>query len=174
MLRNKSFNFRAKFGAIYSASETKEVCVLKNIPIDNRILVFTAEFWTNFSYGVGLQQLLRNFSGIYFIISIKADTSISSQKCQQYFLRDAILFKLSRVYLSANFAKNILFIAQWYMFFSAKFRSHRIKNEKVMTKISSTGNNFISSYMLLPDLKTEQHTKSKTDDKDRSCAGATV
>ena len=36
MLRNKSFDFRAKFGAIYSASETKE-CVLKNIPIDNRI-----------------------------------------------------------------------------------------------------------------------------------------
>ena len=36
MLRNKSFFFRAKFGAIYSASETKEY-VLKNIPIDNRI-----------------------------------------------------------------------------------------------------------------------------------------
>ena len=36
MLRNKSFDFRAKFGAIYSASETKEY-VLKNIPIDNRI-----------------------------------------------------------------------------------------------------------------------------------------
>ena len=36
MLRNKSFYFRAKFGAIYSASETKEY-VLKNIPIDNRI-----------------------------------------------------------------------------------------------------------------------------------------
>ena len=36
MMRNKSFDFRAKFGAIYSASETKE-CVLKNIPIDNRI-----------------------------------------------------------------------------------------------------------------------------------------
>ena len=36
MLRNKSFYFRAKFGAIYSASETKEH-VLKNIPIDNWI-----------------------------------------------------------------------------------------------------------------------------------------
>ena len=36
MLRNNSFEFRAKFGAIYSASETKE-SVLKNIPIDNRI-----------------------------------------------------------------------------------------------------------------------------------------
>ena len=34
---NKSFDFRAKFGAIfYSASETMEY-VLKNIPIDNRI-----------------------------------------------------------------------------------------------------------------------------------------
>ena len=36
MLRKKSFDFRAKFGAIYSASETKEY-VLKNIPTDNRI-----------------------------------------------------------------------------------------------------------------------------------------
>ena len=36
MLRKKSFDFRAKLGAIYSASETKEY-VLKNIPIDNRI-----------------------------------------------------------------------------------------------------------------------------------------
>ena len=36
MLRNKSFYFREKFGAIYSASETKEY-VLKNIPINNRI-----------------------------------------------------------------------------------------------------------------------------------------
>ena len=36
MLRNKSFYFSEKFGAIYSASETKEY-VLKNIPIDNRI-----------------------------------------------------------------------------------------------------------------------------------------
>ena len=37
MFRNKSFDFRAKFGAIfYSASETIEY-VLKNIPIDNRI-----------------------------------------------------------------------------------------------------------------------------------------
>ena len=36
MFRNKSFDFRAKFGAIfYSASETIEY-VLKNIPIDNR------------------------------------------------------------------------------------------------------------------------------------------
>ena len=36
MLRNKSFYFREKFGAIYSASESKDY-VLKNIPIDNRI-----------------------------------------------------------------------------------------------------------------------------------------
>ena len=37
LIRNKSFDFRAKFGAIYSASETKEY-LLKNIPIDNRLL----------------------------------------------------------------------------------------------------------------------------------------
>ena len=38
LIRNKSFDFfSAKFGAIYSASETKEY-LLKNIPIDNRLL----------------------------------------------------------------------------------------------------------------------------------------
>ena len=37
MFRNKSFDFRAKFRAIYSASETKEFVLKKNIPIDNRI-----------------------------------------------------------------------------------------------------------------------------------------
>ena len=37
LIRNNSFDFRAKFGAIYSASETKEY-LLKNIPIDNRLL----------------------------------------------------------------------------------------------------------------------------------------
>ena len=36
MLRNKSFDFREKFGATYSVSETKEY-VLKNIPIGNWI-----------------------------------------------------------------------------------------------------------------------------------------
>ena len=38
LIRNKSFDFfSAKFGAIYSAFETKEY-LLKNIPIDNRLL----------------------------------------------------------------------------------------------------------------------------------------
>ena len=38
MLRNKSFNFRARFGAIYSASKTKKY-LLKNSTIGNRRLL---------------------------------------------------------------------------------------------------------------------------------------
>ena len=99
MLRNKSFYFRAKFGAVYGASETKEY-VLKNIPIDNRIRFKNRQtlellvpkirsgsstiltqgniffeipkqchsgILKEFSYGVALQQLLRNFSIIFII-----------------------------------------------------------------------------------------------------------
>ena len=37
MSRDKSFNFRARFGAIYSASKTKK-CLLKNSTLGNRLL----------------------------------------------------------------------------------------------------------------------------------------
>ena len=37
MSRKKSFDFRARFGAIYSASKTRED-LLKNSTIDNRLL----------------------------------------------------------------------------------------------------------------------------------------
>ena len=37
MLRNKSFDVRAKFGAIYSASKTEKY-LLKNSTIGNRLL----------------------------------------------------------------------------------------------------------------------------------------
>ena len=37
MSRNKSFNFRARFGAIYSASKTKKY-LLKNSTLGNRLL----------------------------------------------------------------------------------------------------------------------------------------
>ena len=37
MSRKKSFDFRARFGAIYSASKTKKY-VLKNSTIDDRLL----------------------------------------------------------------------------------------------------------------------------------------
>ena len=37
MLRNKSFNFRARFGAIYSASKTKKY-LLKNSTLGNWLL----------------------------------------------------------------------------------------------------------------------------------------
>ena len=42
MLRNKSFNFRARFGAIYSASKTKKY-LLKNSTIGNRRLLSELE-----------------------------------------------------------------------------------------------------------------------------------
>ena len=38
MLGNESFNFRARFGAIYSASKTKKY-LLKNSAIGNRLLL---------------------------------------------------------------------------------------------------------------------------------------
>ena len=41
MSRNKSFNFRARFGAIYSASKTKKY-LLKNSTLGNQ----TAKFYT--------------------------------------------------------------------------------------------------------------------------------
>ena len=52
-----------------------------------------------------------------------------------------------RILLSANSAKYIYhkwnwnmsyyYIAEWYLLFFAKFLSHRVKNEKVITKTSS-------------------------------------
>ena len=42
MLRNKSFNIRARFGAIYSASKTKKY-LLKNSTIGNRRLLSELE-----------------------------------------------------------------------------------------------------------------------------------
>ena len=38
MSRNKSFYFRARFGAVYSASKTKKY-LLKNSKIGNRLLI---------------------------------------------------------------------------------------------------------------------------------------
>ena len=144
MSRKKSFDFRVRFGAIYSASKTRKY-FLKNSTIGNRLLFselanieftcpensnwclllndsnlflkfqnnFTAKFWATFSYGLPLQRFFWNSSGI-FIISIKADTRNLSKKYQQIFLLDAI--------------------TEWLLYFFAKFRSHRVKNEKVMTE----------------------------------------
>ena len=123
MSKNKSFHFRARFWAIYSASKTKKY-LLKNSTIGNRLLFcelanveftcpensnwwlllpdsklflkfqnnFTAEFWATFSYGLLLQRLFWNSSGI-FLISIKADTRNFSKKYQQIFLFEAIFFE---------------------------------------------------------------------------------
>ena len=118
MSRNKSFDVRARFGAIYSASKTKKD-LSKNCTIGNRLLFselanieFTcpenSNWWlllpdsnlflkipTQFHSWILsdlLQQFFGNFSGI-FIISIKADTRNFSKKYQYFFLIDAIFFE---------------------------------------------------------------------------------
>ena len=124
MSRNKSFNIRARFGAIYSASKTKKY-LLKNSTIGNRLLLselaniectcpensnwwlllpdsnLFLKFQNNFTakfwatFSYGL--LLQRFfwnSSGIFIISIKADTRSFSKKYQQIFLLDAIFFEL--------------------------------------------------------------------------------
>ena len=120
MSRNKSFNFRARFGAIYSASKTKKY-LLKNSTLGNQLLFselanieFTcpensnwwlllpdsnlfSKFQNNFTaefwatFSYGL--LLQRFfwnSSGIFIMSIKAYTGNVSKKYQQNFLLDAI------------------------------------------------------------------------------------
>ena len=109
MSRNKSFDVRARFGAIYSASKTKKY-LLKNSTIGNQLLFSelanidilyacpeNSNWWLllpdsniflkfhNFhSYGLLLQRFFWNFSGI-FITSKKADTTNFSKKYQQNF-----------------------------------------------------------------------------------------
>ena len=123
MSGNKSFNFGARFGAIYSASKTKKY-LLKNSTLGNRLLFselanieFTCpensnwwillpdsnlflKFQKNFTaefwatFSYGL-LLQRSFwnSSGIFIISKNADTRNSSKKYQQNFLLDAIFFE---------------------------------------------------------------------------------
>ena len=123
MSRNKSFDFRAKFGAIYSAFKTEKY-LLKNSTIGNRLLFselanaeFTCpenwnwrlllsdsnlvlKFQNNFTaqfwatFSYGL--LLQRFfwnSSGIFVMSIKTDTRNFSKKYQQNFLLDAIFFE---------------------------------------------------------------------------------
>ena len=108
-VENKSFDVRARFGAIYSASKTKKY-LLKNSTIGNQLLFSelanidilyacpeNSNWWLllpdsniflkfhNFhSYGLLLQRFFWNFSGI-FITSKKADTTNFSKKYQQNF-----------------------------------------------------------------------------------------
>ena len=140
MSRTKSFDVRARCGAIYTASKTKKY-LLKNSTIGNRLLFselanieFTCpensnwwlllpesnlflKFQNNFTaefwatFSYGL--LLQRFfwnSSGIFIISIKADTRNFSKKYQQNVLLDAIFFN-TRVLLIANFSRN--FYHQW-------------------------------------------------------------
>ena len=123
MSRNKSFYFRARFGAIYSASKTEKY-LLKNSTIGNQLLFsflanieFTCpensnwwlllpdsnlflKFQNNFTaefwetFSYGL--LLQRFFWNFsgiFIMSMKADTRNFSKEYQQNFLLDAIFFE---------------------------------------------------------------------------------
>ena len=136
MWRKTSFDVRAKFRAIYSASKTENY-LLKNSTIGNRLLFselanteficpenwnwclllpdsnlflrFQNNFTAEFWATFSYELLLQRFfwnSSGIFIISIKADTRNFSKKYQQNFLLDAI-FLNSRVLLSANFSRNI-------------------------------------------------------------------
>ena len=123
MSRNKSFDVRARFRAIYSASKTEKY-LLKNSTIGNQLLFselanieFTCpensnwwfllpdsnlflKFQNNFTaefwatFSYGL--LLQRFFWNFsgiFIISIKADTRNFSKKYQQNFLLQTIFFE---------------------------------------------------------------------------------
>ena len=123
MSRNKSFNFRARFGAIYSASKTKKY-LLKNstlgnqllfsflanieftcpensnwwllLPDSNLFLKFQNNFTAEFWATFSYRLLLQRFfwnSSDILIMSIKADTGNFSKKYQQIFLLDAIFFE---------------------------------------------------------------------------------
>ena len=123
MSRNKSFYFRARFGAIYSASKTKKY-LLKNSTLGNQLLFselanveFTCPENSNWWLLLPDSNLFLKFQNIFtaefwatfsyglllqrffwnssgiFIISIKADTRNFSKKYQQNFLLDAIFFE---------------------------------------------------------------------------------
>ena len=80
-------------------------------------------------------------------MSIKADTRNFSTKYQQIFLVDAIFFeqkgpfkpKFSNIF-TINEIRIFRSIVEWYMLFFTKFRSHRGKNQKVMTENLSQQN----------------------------------
>ena len=125
---SKHWNYLSRKFEVVAGFNSGKFCFLK---FQNN---FTCEFWTDFSYGLLLQQFLRNFSGI-LVISIRANTRICSQKYKKFMFCYCMRFCLNiRVYLSATFAKNISIIAEWYLLFFAKFSSHPFQNETVMTK----------------------------------------
>ena len=133
MSRNKSFDVRAKFGAIYSAFKTKKY-LLKNSTIGNRLLLselanieFTCpensnwwlllpdsnlflKFQNNFTAELqatfSYRLLLEQFFWNFsgiFIISIKADTRNFNQQ-SFYQTRFSLI---NWVLLSANFSRKI-------------------------------------------------------------------
>ena len=123
MSRNKSFDVRARFGAIYSASKTKKY-LLKNSTIGNQLLFsflanteftcpensnwwlllpdsnlflkFQNNFTAEFWATFSYWLLLQRFFWNFFgtfIMSMKADTKNFNKKYQQNFLLDAIFFE---------------------------------------------------------------------------------
>ena len=109
----------------------------------NLLLIFhnnlTAEFWPTFSYGLLLQRFFWKFCKV-FVISIKADTRNYSKKYQQFSLLEAISFEQWVPFMrqfppppkifTINEIGIFHIIAEWCLFFFAKFRSHRVENEK--------------------------------------------
>ena len=125
MSKNKSFDVRARFGAVYSASKTKKY-LLKNTTIGHQLLfsfLANTEFscpknsnwwlllhdrnlFLKFQNNVAAEfwatfsygLLLQRFFWNFsgiFIISIKADTRNFSKKYQQNVLLDVIFFEHS-------------------------------------------------------------------------------
>ena len=121
--RNKSFDVRVSFVAIYSASKTKKY-LLKRSTIGNRLLFLklanteiicpeTSNWWLLLPHSNLFLKLQNNFSAVFwatfsyglllqqffwkfsgiFIISIKADTRNVNKEYQQKFLLDGIFFE---------------------------------------------------------------------------------
>ena len=103
----------------FTCPENSNWCLSYLLPNSNLFLKFqnnfTAEFWATFSWRLLLQRFFWNSSGV-FIISVKL---LISQD----------IFTVNEIDLFRT-------IAEWYLLFFTKFRSHRVKNEKVMTKTS--------------------------------------
>ena len=83
---------RANFVVITLLNKgARKFCLISNTNTNTK-LISNAEFWMTLSYGLLLQQLPWNFSGM-FMISLKDDIRNFSRKYRQYFLLDAIFFE---------------------------------------------------------------------------------
>ena len=110
MSRNKSFYFRARFGAIYSASNWTKKYLLKNCTLGNRLLY-------------------EELANIEFTFPENSNCLLLPDTYQQIFFYQTRFSLNSRVLLSANLAKciyhqwnrDISYYSEWYLLFFAKF-----------------------------------------------------